>query len=112
MLSRRQVVKTLGVAGGTLFGSSLGPSLAESVAIVQTGQTAQPQSPPSTVTNPPRDFGPNGAPTTYFTDPDVLAVAPEFGALVQANSAIKRVWTGALWAEGPAWCAQGRYLLW
>jgi gluconolactonase len=23
-----------------------------------------------------------------------------------------RLWTGALWAEGPAWCGQGRYLVW
>ena len=30
----------------------------------------------------------------------------------QPNSAIQRLWTGALWAEGPAWNAQGRYLVW
>ena len=69
-----------------------------------------PVAPPSTVTNPPRDFGPNGAPTVYFTDPDVLTVDPSFPA--QANSAIQRLWTGALWSEGPAWNAQGRYLVW
>lgn len=28
------------------------------------------------------------------------------------NTAIKRLWTGALWAEGPAWNAVGRYLVW
>jgi gluconolactonase len=76
------------------------------------GQTQGPPGPPSTVTNPPRDFGPNAPPTTYFTDPDILIVDPAFGGLVQANTAIKRLWTGALWAEGPAWCAQGRYLVW
>jgi gluconolactonase len=69
-----------------------------------------PVTPPSTVTSPPRDFGPNGAPTTYFTDPDVLTVDPSFPA--QPNSAIQRLWTGALWSEGPAWSAQGRYLVW
>ena len=69
-----------------------------------------PVAPPSTVTSPPRDFGPNGAPTTYFTDPDVLTVDPSFPA--QPNSAIQRLWTGALWSEGPAWSAQGRYLVW
>ena len=68
--------------------------------------------PPSTVTTPPRDFGPNGAPTTYFTDPDVLSVDPLFDRYAQPNSAIARLWTGALWAEGPAWNAEGRYLLW
>ena len=25
---------------------------------------------------------------------------------------IQRLWTGALWSEGPAWNAQGRYLVW
>src|SRR4051794_10017973 len=63
---------------------------------------ASPAAPPSTVSNPPRDFGPNGAPTTYFTDPDVLTVDPSFDALSQPNAAIQRLWTGALWAEGPA----------
>jgi gluconolactonase len=42
----------------------------------------------------------------------VLTVDPAFGNLVQANSAIGRLWTGALWAEGPAWSGQGRYLVW
>jgi len=73
---------------------------------------AAPQAPPSTVTNPPRDFGPNAPPTTYFTDPDIITVDRLFDGYIQPNSAIKRLWTGALWAEGPAWCAQGRYLMW
>jgi gluconolactonase len=99
MLSRRQFVEAIGTLGAT----AAMPGLA---------RAQQPQGPPSTITNPPRDFGPNAAPTTYFTDPDVLVVDPAFGGLVQANSAIKRLWTGALWAEGPAWSGQGRYLVW
>ena len=75
-------------------------------------QTAAPLGPPSVITQPPRDFSPRGAPTTYFTDPDILTVDPAFDGLIQANASIKRLWTGALWAEGPAWNAQGRYLLW
>ena len=78
---------------------------------VLSAQTAQQTSPPTVVSNPPRDFGP-GATTTYFNDPDVLTADPAFNALVQPNAAIVRLWTGALWAEGPAWNAQGRYLLW
>jgi gluconolactonase len=74
--------------------------------------TPTPVGPPSTITQPPRDFSRNGAPTTYFTDPDVLSVDPSFNALAQPNSAIQRLWTGALWSEGPAWNAQGRYLVW
>ncbi len=68
--------------------------------------------PPSTVTTPPRDFSPRGAPTTYFTDPDIISVDPSFNGYVQPNSAIQRLWTGALWMEGPAWNAEGRYLVW
>ena len=68
--------------------------------------------PPSTITSPPRDFSPRGAPTTYFWDPDIIAVDPSFNDLAQPNTAIKRLYTGVLWAEGPAWSAQGRYLLW
>jgi gluconolactonase len=73
---------------------------------------AGPMAPPSTVTTPPRDFSPHGAPTTYFTDPDILAVDPSFNQYVQPNSAITRLYTGTLWAEGPAWNAEGRYLVW
>lgn len=73
---------------------------------------AQKADPPTTVTNPPRDFSPNGPPTTYFSDPDVVVVDPSFNGMVQVNSAIQRIWTGGLWCEGPAWNAQGRYLVW
>ena len=73
---------------------------------------AGPAAPPSTITSPPRDFGPNGAPNVYFTDPDVLTVDPSFDGLRQPNAPIQRLWTGALWSEGPAWNSQGRYLVW
>src|SRR4051795_5127560 len=96
-LSRRTVIGALG-AGIAVAGS--GASL------------AQPVAPPTTITNPPRDFSRRGAPTTYFTDPDILTVDPVFDGIAQPNSAIQRLWTGALWSEGPAWNAQGRYLVW
>jgi gluconolactonase len=97
-LSRRSLIKAMG-AGALVAGSG--------AAWAQT-----PAQPPSTVTNPPRDFGPGGAPTTYFTDPDVITVDPLFNQYAQPNSAITRLWTGVLWSEGPAWNAQGRYLVW
>jgi gluconolactonase len=97
-LSRRSLLKLIG-SGAVVVGSG--------AAMAQT----RPPGPPSTVTSPPRDFGPGGAPTTYFTDPDVLTVDPLFDQYVQPNSAITRLWTGALWAEGPAWNSQGRYLV-
>src|SRR3712207_2538426 len=97
----------------TLFRSLL--KLIGSGAVVAASGAAmaqtRPPGPPSTVTTPPRDFGPGGAPTTYFTDPDILTVDPLFEQYVQPNSAIARLWTGALWAEGPAWSSQGRYLV-
>jgi gluconolactonase len=99
-ISRRQLLVTL---GGTVA--------AGAVAAAQGAPRPQ-QGPPTVVSNPPRDFGPNGAPTTYFSDPDVLTVDPAFGALIQGNTTIRRLWTGALWVEGPAWNGQGRYLLW
>ena len=70
-----------------------------------------PVAPPSTVTTPPRDFSPNGAPTTYFMDPDIITVDPSFDALLAPTNGIKRLWTGGIWLEGPAWSAQGRYLV-
>ena len=73
-------------------------------ALAQTG----PAAPPTTITTPPRDFSPRGAPTTYFWDPDILAVDPSFNDLAQPNTAIKRLHTGLLWAEGPAWNGVGR----
>ena len=71
-----------------------------------------PVAPPSTITQPPRDFSERGAPTTYFTDPDVLTIQPAFDGLRQPNAPIQRLWTGALWAEGPAWSSVGRFLVW
>ena len=96
--TRRAVLRGMGV-GAVAIGS--GAAIA---------QPAGPVAPPSTVTNPPRDFSPRGAPTTYFSDPDILTLDPSFST--QPNAAIQRLWTGALWAEGPAWNAKGRYLLW
>jgi gluconolactonase len=70
-----------------------------------------PVAPPSTVTSPPREFGPNGAPNVYFWDADVIAVDPSFNGLAQPNAPIQRLWTGALWAEGPAWNSVGKFLV-
>ena len=100
-LSRRTLVGAVGATAATLAAGRV-------FAQAASGAVA----PPSTITSPPRDFSRHGAPTTYFTDPDILSVDPSFNALAQPNSAIQRLWTGALWSEGPAWNAQGRYLVW
>jgi gluconolactonase len=99
--------RTLIAAGATTVGGlGIAPRL------VAAQPPAAPATPPSTVTSPPRDFGPNAPPNVYFTDPDVLTIDPSFNGLRQANAPIQRLWTGALWSEGPAWNAQGRYLVW
>src|SRR5262252_2863770 len=103
LLTRRHALQGLVAGAGAL---TLGPNRAAAQA------PAGPAAPASTVTTPPRDFGPNGAPTTYFWDPDIVAVDPVFNQCAQPNSAIIRLWTGALWSEGPAWNAQRRYLVW
>ena len=102
MISRR----TLITAGAVVGFAALKPRRARAQA------PPAPAAPPSTITTPPRDFGPGGAPTTYFTDPDVISVDPMFNGLRQPNAPIQRLWTGALWSEGPAWNSQGRYLVW
>src|SRR5437764_1904722 len=99
-ISRRDLI-TAGAAAGV-------------VALAPRAVRAQPKpaEPPSVITTPPRDFGPNAPPNVYFVDPDVLTVDPSFNGLRQVNAPIQRLWTGALWSEGPAWSAQGRYLVW
>ena len=58
-----------------------------------------------------RDYGPNALPLRY-PDPDVVVLDPRFANYCQGNTPIQRLWTGSLWAEGPAWNAAGRYLVW
>jgi gluconolactonase len=98
--SRRDILGGVAIGAGAL-------ALGSRAALAQQG----PAAPPTTITTPPRDFGPRGAPTTYFNDPDVITVDPSFNKYLQPNSAITRLWTGALWTEGPAWNAQGRYVV-
>jgi gluconolactonase len=104
-LDRRRFLGKVGAAG---LGAG---ALAVGAGMAHADEAMGPVAPPSTVTSPPRDFGPNGAPTTYFTDPDVLTIDPAFNGLRQPNAAIIRLWTGGLWIEGPAWNAEGRYLV-
>ncbi|CAN5328387.1 SMP-30/gluconolactonase/LRE family protein [soil metagenome] len=37
---------------------------------------------------------------------------PRFGKLFAGYMRVERLWTGAIWSEGPAWFAAGRYLVW
>jgi gluconolactonase len=58
-----------------------------------------------------RDYGPNAPPVRY-PDPDIVVLDKRFAKYKLGNTAIQRLHTGTLWAEGPAWSAVGRYLLW
>src|ERR671936_313986 len=114
--SRRTFLRAAAVVVGA---AALSPSAA--LAKVPTDQPAPPPggagpaTPATTTTSPPRDFT---APSVYFNDPDVLTIDPAFNDLIQGNTSIERLWHGdvngkpILWAEGPAWNSEGRYLLW
>jgi gluconolactonase len=58
-----------------------------------------------------RDYGPNAPPVRY-PDPDIVVLDKRFAKYKLGNTPIQRLYTGMLWAEGPAWSAVGRYLLW
>ena len=99
--SRRAVLRTMGV-GAVALGS--GAALAQA--------PAGPAAPPSTVTNPPRDFSPARRADHLLHRPRRPHRRSGLQRVRQPNTAIQRLWTGALWSEGPAWNAQGRYLVW
>ena len=58
----------------------------------------------------PRDW--SGQNPVHYPDPDVVALDNRFRRYMVGNTTIKRLYTGTLWSEGPAWNGVGRYLLW
>src|SRR5687768_3956577 len=60
-----------------------------------------------------RDYGPDAPPVRY-PEPDVVVLDKRFEAYKLGNSPIQRLYhsQNMLWAEGPAWSAVGKYLLW
>ncbi|MFT8676214.1 MAG: SMP-30/gluconolactonase/LRE family protein [Acetobacter sp.] len=99
-LNRRSVLKGVsGVSAGLLLGGAARPEAGPDIA-----------RPPDVTTVPARLWGPE-APPSYTPDPDVIAVDRSFRDLLYGGAVIQRVWDKGLWLEGPAWSAQGRYLL-
>ena len=47
-----------------------------------------------------------------YPDPDIIALDSRFDRLKIGNTVIRRIATGMLWTEGPAWNGAGRYLIW
>ena len=80
----------------------IGPAYAQTNATLGT--------PPSVITNPPRVWG-RHAPPDIYPDPDILVIDPVFKQSLLGITAIRRVWTGFKWAEGPAWSSEGQYLV-
>jgi len=60
-----------------------------------------------------RDYGDDQQPVRY-PDQDIVVLDDRFKKYKLGNSAIRRLYHSKdmLWAEGPAWNAVGRYLLW
>ena len=100
-MSRRALMKSIGAAAGAAIAL---PGLVA-------GQATQNSAPPPGAFPTLRDYTP-GAPPVSYPDPDILTVDPAFNQLRVNNTAIHRLWTGAMWSEGPAWCSQGKYLVW
>src|SRR5262245_51265865 len=58
-----------------------------------------------------RDYG-REAPPIRYPDPDIVVLDKRFARYKIGNTPIRRLHTGMLWAEGPAWNGVGRYLVW
>ena len=65
---------------------------------------------PAALAQTPRDW--SGQQPVRYADPDVIALDQRFQKYMISNTTIQRLWTGALWVEGPAWNGAGRYLVW
>ena len=75
------------------------------------GATALAQAPPTISPNPTqRDW--SGQQPVQYPDPDIIALDNRFRKYIVGNTTIKRLYTGTLWSEGPAWNGVGRYLVW
>ncbi len=54
----------------------------------------------------------SGKEPSRYPDPDIVVLDPRFAKYKIGNTPIQRLYTGCLWAEGPAWSEVGRYLVW
>src|SRR6266852_2127187 len=60
--------------------------------------------------NAQRDW--SGKEPARYPDADIVVLDPRFAKYKIGNTSIQRLYTGNLWAEGPAWNGVGRYLVW
>ncbi|MGH7040420.1 MAG: SMP-30/gluconolactonase/LRE family protein, partial [Stellaceae bacterium] len=100
-------------AGGRLTRRSLLTAsvlLVPALARAQTQKKAALGTPPSVITEPPRQWG-RHAPPDVYPDPDILVIDPSFKPYLVGLAGLHRVATGFNFAEGPAWSGEGRYLV-
>ena len=76
--------------------SFLGGTLATTLATTALGQT--------------RDYSQNAPPVRY-PDQDIIVLDKRFAKYKLNNTPIQRLYTGMLWAEGPAWHGMGKFLV-
>jgi gluconolactonase len=79
-------------------------------AAVATGLIARLAAVPSSLRAEERDW--SGEKPVRYPDPDIIALDESFRKYRIGNTPIQRLHTGTLWAEGTAWNAVGKYLLW
>lgn len=84
------------------------PGVAITTALAQAPQ--QPGQAPVSPNPTPRDW--SGQEPVRYPDPDIVALDNRFRRYIIGNTVIRRLHTGTLWAEGPAWNGNGRYLVW
>jgi gluconolactonase len=58
----------------------------------------------------PRNYAVNEP--LQYPDPDIIALDNKFRRYIVNNTPIRRLYTGTLWSEGPAWNGVGKYLVW
>lgn len=74
--------------------------------------SASAQAPPEPVSSRATERDWSGSNPSRYPDPDIIALDPRFRRCMQFNAPIQRLYTGTLWAEGPAWNGVGRYMVW
>jgi gluconolactonase len=57
------------------------------------------------------DYDPNG-PVVRYPDHRLIALDDRFKKYLIGNTPVQRLHRGTLWAEGPAWCGAGKFLMW
>ena len=90
------------------FAAGLATTALASPAFAQ--QSAATATPPSVITNPPRQWG-HRAPPEIYPDPDIIVIDPSFKEYLLGITAIHRIATGFHWCEGPAWSSEGQYFV-